>query len=93
MARKKSSSELNVEIMQAKEQLKKLQKEQRIRKREEDAEREMIERQKQIEESLNLIRIAKQLMVDHNGQSITVYDWLKRESLRGESPLKSGGLC
>ena len=85
MARKKSSSELNVEIMQAKEQLKKLQKEQRIRKREEDAEREMVERQKQIEESLNLMQIAKQVMVDYSGQSITVYDLLKRESSRGDA--------
>lgn len=85
MARKKSSSELNKEILQAKEQLKRLQKEQRIRKREEDAEREMVERQKQIEESLNLMQIAKQVMVDYSGQSITVYDLLKRESSRGDT--------
>lgn len=87
----KTSEELNSEILQMQEQLKKLKKEQRIRKRQEEAEKARLQREADLKEAHDLIQIAKGLTVTVEGQDITVYKWLKRESLRGQSPLKSEG--
>lgn len=87
----KTSEELNAEILQMQEQLKKLKKEQRIRKRQEEAENARLRREAELKEAYDLMQVAKELTVTVEGQNITVYEWLKRESLRGQSPLKSEG--
>lgn len=74
----KSSAELDLMILEMKEQLKKLKKEQKIRERQETAERARLERQKQVEEALALIEIAKQSTVN----SVNMYDWLIAENSR-----------
>lgn len=87
----RTSEEIDSAIQDMQKRIKELKKEQRIRKKQEEAENARLKREAELKEAHDLIQIAKSLSVTIEGQSVTVYDWLKRESLRGQSSLKSEG--
>lgn len=76
MNKNKTSKDVQNDIEALQEQIKKMKKEQRKLEKQEQAEREKIERQKQIEEALVLIEIAKNQRLQ-SGQ--TFYDFLKEK--------------
>lgn len=80
---KKTSEQLELEIAKVKESLKELQKAKRIQERQEKAEHEKIERQRRINEAVELIEYSKECQLQ-SGQ--TMYEYLK-ESYQNKQAL------
>lgn len=84
MSKKRTSDELQKDVDVIKEKLQKMKKEQKKLERQEKAEREKIEWQKQIEEALDLIKIAKIEMLQ-NGQTFYEYLLEKRNNINTQN--------
>lgn len=69
---------LNNKVSKLEEQLKEARKAARKQARIEQQEAERKAYQERVDEALKLVEVAKSNQINHNGNSITIYDYLKR---------------